>query len=208
MTRLVGMSLAAAALAIALLSAWSPAAREAPAAAGEPQYDGKGDLKRPPDFRKWFFVGASVGFRYRGDRPEAAPRETDQHKDAGRGDFHNVYIRPESYDQYLKTGEFPDLTVLVMDVYEAKERDRKDIVAKGLFPGDRRRFEVAVKNGRRPDGSKTDWAYYTFDPVTRPTAKAFADRACYDCHRKHANADNVWVQFYPVLRSRDEARGE
>ena len=56
-----------------------------------------------------------------------------------------------------------------------------------------------VKNSRRPDGSKTDWAYYDF-PAGQLTAKAFLDKACYDCHLDHASDDNVWVQFYPVLR--------
>ena len=31
-------------------------------------------------------------------------------------------------------------------------------------------------------------------------AKAFADSACYQCHLKHADDDNVWTQFYPNLR--------
>jgi len=172
----------------------------------EPQYDGNGDLKRPTDFQTWVFVGANLGLRYRKDVQNISHREQDRQKGTASGDFHNVYIRPESYEQYLKSGTFPDLTVLVMDVYEAKERDQQDIVAKGLFPGAQRSVEVAVKNSKRPDGSKTDWAYYVFDPPTQKTAKAFPDRACNDCHRKHASVDNVWVQFYPVLRAEEKAR--
>jgi hypothetical protein len=48
-----------------------------------------------------------------------------------------------------------------------------------------RDFGVAVKNGKRPEGSKTDWAYYDFDKPTRATASAFRDAACYDCRLKH-----------------------
>jgi hypothetical protein len=174
----------------------------------EPQYDAKGDLKRPADFRTWVFVGANIGLQYHKDVPATTPRETDRRKDSGPGEFHNVYIRPEYYERFLKTGQFPDLTVLIMDVYEAKERDAKGIVSKGLFPGSQRRFEVAVKNSKRPDGSKTDWAYYAFNPPTKETAAAFADAACYDCHRKHADADNVWVQFYPTLRPAEKQPGK
>ena len=36
-------------------------------------------------------------------------------------------------------------------------------------------------------------------------AAAFPDAACYDCHIKHADDDNVWVQFYPTLK-RAQAR--
>jgi hypothetical protein len=51
-------------------------------------------------------------------------------------------------------------------------------------------------------------AYYVFEAPTQMTAKAFADSACYDCHREHANVDNVWVQFYPILRAPEKARAE
>jgi hypothetical protein len=171
----------------------------------EPQYDEKGDLKRPADFRTWVFVGANIGLAYHSDLPDTTPRKQDQvKKKAGPGEFHNVYIQPAAYEHYLKTGKFPDRTMLVMDVYEARERDAKGIVSSGLFPGAQRRFEVAVKNSKRPDGSKTDWAYYAFDKPEKTTATAFRDAACYDCHLKHADVDNVWVQFYPVLRSRGD----
>ena len=169
-----------------------------------PEYDEKGDLKRPTDFRRWVFVGADLGLRYHKDVPDAKTRENDLPKNDKPGEFHNVYIQPEAYEHYLKTGKFPDPTVLVMEVFEAKERDAKGIVSGGFFPGAQRRVEVAVKNSKRPDGSKTDWAYYDFDKPTKATASAFRDAACYDCHLKHADVDNVWVQFYPTLRDRAE----
>jgi hypothetical protein len=194
--------------AIAVCSAGSPASRAAPGASADPQYDKNGELKRPADFRTWIFVGANIGLQYRKDSPVTAQREQDRHKGPTFGDFHNIYIRPESYEQYLKTGKFPERTVLVIDDYESKEKDQQNVVSKGLYPGDHRRIEVAVKNRKRPDGSKTDWAYYVFEAPTQTTAKAFADSACYDCHRQHANVDNVWVQFYPILRAPEKARAE
>lgn len=165
-----------------------------------PQYDANGDLKRPTDFRTWVFVGSNIGLQYRPDLPDTTQREQDRHKGTNIGDFHNIYIRPESYEAYLKTGKFPEMTMLVMDVYEAKQKDQKGVVATGFFPGDQRGVEVAVKNSNRPDGKKTDWAYYVFDAPSTSTAEVKKDSECYDCHRKHASVDNVWVQFYPILR--------
>lgn len=185
----------------------TPSRAVPPAASREPQYDDKGALKTPTGFERWVFVGSNIGLKYKRSQPGAAHREQDRQKAAKVGDFHNVYIRPESYEAYLKTGKFPEKTVLVMDVYEARERDDKGIVSGGLFPGKQLRIEVAVKNSKRPDGSSTDWAYYEFDPMTTATAKAFPDRSCYDCHRKHASADNVWTQFYPALRTPAKDRG-
>jgi hypothetical protein len=202
MRKLLGVFLMMAAACVACLGASVQPAPAPAVPSTDPQYDEKGNLKRPADFRTWVFVGANIGLQYHKDLPVAAPRKQDQAvKKDEPGEFHNVYIRPEAYEHFIKTGKFPDLTVLVMDVYEARERDAKGIVSKGLFPGNQRRFEVAVKNSKRPDGSKTDWAYYAFDKPDKATASAFRDAACYDCHLKHADVDNVWVQFYPALRS-------
>ena len=164
-----------------------------------PQYTEKGELKRPIDYRTWVFVGANIGLQYRKEAPETTNREKERHKDSKIGDFHNVYINPEAYQHYARTGKFPDKTMLVMDVYAAKQREPQNIVTKGFYPAEQLQIEVAVKNSKRPDGAKTDWAYYAF-PQNQATAKAFADSACYQCHRKHADDDNVWVQFYPTLR--------
>ena len=47
-----------------------------------------------------------------------------------------------------------------MDVYRAGDKEPKNIVSQGHFEAEQVGFEVAVKNGQRPDGSKTVWAYY------------------------------------------------
>ena len=129
-----------------------PASRPAQARSTDPEYDAKGDLKRPADFRTWVFVGANIGLAYHSDLPDTTPRKQDQAKKAGPGEFHNVYIQPEAYEHYLKTGKFPDRTVLVMDVYEAKERDAKGIVSKRLVP----RSPAAVR-GRREEQQAAGW---------------------------------------------------
>jgi hypothetical protein len=168
-----------------------------------PRYNEKGELRRPADYRNWVFVGSNLGLQYRKDVLETSPSEKERRKE--RGDFHNVYINAEAYEHYKKTGKFPDPTMLVMDVYEAKEKEPRNIVSQGLFPGNQLHIEMAVKNGKRPDGSKTDWAYYAF-PTGQSSAKAFPDSACYQCHLRHAEDDNVWVQFYPSLRLYRKAR--
>jgi quercetin dioxygenase-like cupin family protein/ketosteroid isomerase-like protein len=171
-----------------------------------PEYDAHGDLNQPGDFRNWVFVGSNIGLRYRADAAGTTTRERERHSAEKIGDFHNVYINPEAFQHYLRTGRFPEKTVLVMDVYESRAKEPQNIVSGGYFPGSQRRIEVAVKNSERPDGSKTDWAYYVFANPAKPgTAKPFCDTDCYQCHRKHAGDDNVWVQFYPMLRGPKQA---
>jgi hypothetical protein len=166
-----------------------------------PHYTDKGELQRPTGYRTWVFVGSNLGLQYRRDGKESKQpaREKPQ-------TFHNVYINPEAYQAYVQTGKFPDRTVLVMEVFEALEREPQDIVTRGFYPGKQLAVEVAVKNNNRPDGSKTDWAYYAFTTPNQATAKAFPDANCYRCHSQHADDDKVWVQFYPTLREHQKAK--
>ncbi len=180
--------------------------RPAAAAATGPQYDAAGELKRPAGYETWVFVGSNLGLEYSEDATKEKPTEKKEKSRPAKGaNFHNVYINPEAYAQYVKTGKFPEKTVLVLDIFKAEEREPRNIVSEGLFPGAHAGVAVAVKNSARPDGSKTDWAYYDFGLESK-TAKAFPDKACYDCHLNHADDDNVWVQFYPTLRKLREGK--
>ena len=159
--------------------------RPAPApVATAPAYDASGALLRPKGYRRWVFVGASLGLSYREGRHEDGP-----------GDFHHVYLRPESYDEFRRTGRFPDQTVLVLELHRAAQKVAPS--RHGLFEGRRIALEAAVKDaGRFPEG----WAYFSFGDGSEAAAKPFARSDCFDCHRQHAATDNVFVQFYPVLR--------
>jgi hypothetical protein len=176
-----------------------------PRAVAGPRYSTDGKLLRPDDYRTWVFVGAELGVEY---GPQAYPdgKRPALRPDTKVGDFHNIYINPEAYSHYLRTGEFPDKTMLALDAYQAEQKEPQHIVRQGRFEGKQLHVEVAVKDRDRPDGSRTPWAYYSF-PKTgdRPkelaaTAAAHSDSECYQCHLQHADRDNVWVQFYPTLR--------
>lgn len=176
------------------------------AAVTGPQYTDQGELKRPTGYETWVFVGSNIGLEY-GDA--AKPKAGDDDKKAPptkpRGNFHNVYINPEAYAEYAKTGKFPEKTVLILDIFQTEEREPRGVVTEGHFPGKHTGMAAAVKNSARPDGSKSDWAYYDFATDLK-SAKAFPDKACYDCHVEHASDDNVWVQFYPTLRKHFDER--
>jgi Cytochrome P460 len=166
----------------------------------EPSYRGI-FLLLPQDFTSWIFVGSNLGLGYSWDMTANTPAERTRQEPAK---YHNVYISPPAYAAYKQTRQFPDKTVLVMDVYEAQNREAQGVVNQGSFNGARLGVEVAVKNRNRPDGETTDWAYYNFSGggpgQLLPEARAAPNVACYDCHKAHAGDDNVWVQFYPTLR--------
>ena len=151
-----------------------------------PAYDASGALLRPEGYRRWVFVGASLGLSY-----SEGPHED------GPGEFHHVYLRPESYEAFRRTGQFPDKTVLVLELHRAAQKVAPS--RHGLFEGERLALEAAVKDVKRfPEG----WAYFSFGDGSRRTAMAFPPGDCFACHRQHAASDNVFVQFYPVLRDK------
>jgi hypothetical protein len=167
-----------------------------------PQYTANGELVRLAGYETWVFVGSNLGLAYKPELPDTTAQENTR---ADQPLFHNVYIDPDAYAYFRKTGEFPTPTVLVMEMFKAADKEPKDVLAKGVFDGARVGVEMAVKNVARPHGSKTPWAYYDFTDPHDPSkllrsAAAFPDAACETCHRKHAGKDNVWVQLYPRLR--------
>jgi hypothetical protein len=156
----------------------------------KPSYDDEGALKIPTGYREWVFVGASLGLSY----SEEVRRE-------GPGRFHHVYIQPEAYRQYRDEGTFPEKTILVMENYGAGSKENPNL--HGHFEDERVGLEVALKDS---DQFEDGWAYFNFTSSKglRDTAKAFPKAACYDCHAEHAQDDNVFVQFYPILREAKE----
>jgi hypothetical protein len=54
---------------------------------------------------------------------------------------------------------------------------------------------VAVKDSERFDET---WGYVSFGDAAAATP--FPKERCYDCHAEHAAVDNVFTQFYPILR--------
>jgi hypothetical protein len=189
-------------LAAAGLAAGGPADRSSSC----PRYTTGGQLVRPEGYRTWVFVGADVGLSYDPKVAENTGRERSRHDDSEVGNFHNIYIARAAYDHYVATGEFPDKTVLVMEQFRARQKDPGHVVTGGDFEAERVGFEVAVKDRERPGGEKgAPWAYYVFQTNGQPhppapAAPAQPKNQCYDCHLKHADVDNVWVQFYPTLR--------
>jgi len=178
-------------LAAGSLNRRSPSASTQTASADiGPQYDSDGALIRPRNFETWVFIGSSIGLTYEPGLSSHSP-----------GEFHDVYIRPVSYREYARTGKFPERTMLVLALYPPEE---KGPPAKGgYFEGDLEGLAVAVKDHER---FRAGWAYFNFgEGHLKRAATANAEPMCYSCHKQHAADDNVFVQFYPVLRSIMEA---
>ncbi len=154
-----------------------------------PRYTGDKELVRPEGYREWVFIGATLGMSYSEGASEAAP---------GPQEFHNLYITPAAYREYKKSGKFPEGTMLVMEKLSAGSRVSPN--QRGNFEDKALGIEVALKDSSQYDES---WAYFNFirrDGSAAPSVKAFNKESCWACHNEHAATDNVFTQFYPILR--------
>ena len=156
------------------------------ASAEEPRFTENKELVRPQGYREWVFVGSSLGMSYQEGQPKREPK------------FHNIYLKPAAYQHFQKTGGFPEGPILVMDGADAASQS--SINRHGQFQDRFIGIEAAVKDSTRfPE----KWAYFSFigeDGAPKKTAKAFPQDACWSCHNEHGATDNVFTQFYPVLR--------
>ena len=151
-----------------------------------PQYTSDGALLRPKDIHTWVLAGASIGLGYSGGGTGGGP-----------GEFHNVQMQPEAYEAYVKTGKFPERTMLSITRYTPEQKI--SINKHGYFEGALAGMEVALKDHER---FKEGWAYFDFSGMNglHESARAFPKEMCYSCHVEHGADDNVFTQFYPILR--------
>jgi len=153
-----------------------------------PAFDGKTTLLRPADYREWIFVGSSLGLSYRAN---AADNEK-----PGREIYHNVYIKPEAYREFAKTGRFPEGTMMVLETLSSETKREPGL--QGSYENEFANLEISVKDSSRFDGG---WAYYDFSNGKTKSEPFPASAGCVGCHKQNAQTDNVFTQFYPILRA-------
>lgn len=170
---------AAAALAGGLFLA-QPSTAEAPKPAAVFTADGK--LEFPKDYRRWVYLSSGFDMSY----VEGGMGMGDRHM------FDNVFVNPAAYDAFLKTGHWPEGTVLMLEVRMGAGKG--SINKAGQFQTLRAGAEAHVKDKRFPSG----WAFFGFQGEAPGTALPQTS-ACNVCHQDHAAVDTTFVQFYPTL---------
>ena len=86
------------------------------------EFTADGKLKKPAGYRKWVYVGASV---------------TPNDLNAGKAlfpEFHSVYIDPDSFAAYEKTGKYRDGAVMVKELVSVG--GKQETSGNGYFMGD------------------------------------------------------------------------
>ena len=151
-----------------------------------PRFTSAGELIRPVDFREWVFVTSGLGMTY--NTPATANPSPS---------FTNVYVNPSSHRAFLKTGQWPDQTIFVLEVRASASEG--SINKGGSYQTGLVAIEAEVKDERRFPGK---WAFFAFGRTAEMTDRAEvlpATASCYACHSANGAVDNTFVQFYPTL---------
>ena len=138
----------------------------------QPQYDAKGNLLRPADYRDWEFLSAGFGMNYSAT--------------AGHEMFTNVFVQRWAYEQLLGSGKWPEQTMFVID--ERAAQSKGSINKTGHFQTDLMGLAVEVKDSaHNPD----KWAYYGFDADGKTAEAMPKGNGCYACHDAHAAVEHL-----------------
>jgi hypothetical protein len=148
-----------------------------------------GKLKKPDGYRNWVYVGAVVTPNDLNDGEATFP------------EFHSVYMDPESFAHFEKTGEYRDGTVMIKELIGVGAKEATS--GKGYFMGDFRGLEASIKDSKRFKDEPGNWAYFSFGHKYPLKAEATKNAAasCNACHETSAAKDDVFSQYYPVLRA-------
>jgi hypothetical protein len=173
-------------------------------------FDSQGRMKLPTGFRKWVFVGAPL-------TPEGLNNGKYNCDAAGKNctrsnfpEYHHVYIEQKNVDVYLKTGDFPEGTVIVKELTRVldpafPDGSRTEPSGRGYFNGEYNGIDVSIKDSKKY-ANTNGWGFYTFGHHPMPYNETSEERPiseCAGCHIANvAKTDMTYIQFYPLLRDK------
>jgi tetratricopeptide (TPR) repeat protein len=147
-----------------------------------PKYTKDGKLMRP-NYREWIYLSSGLGMNY---GPTAAGA-------SAAPAFTNVFVNPESYREFQKTGKWPDKTMFALEIYGSATHSSPN--KQGHFQDSHMGLEFNVKDSAFPEG----WRFFNFDGESREGTAIPKEAACMTCHTKSAAVENSFGQFYPTV---------
>jgi len=156
-------------------------------AADGPEYNDRGQLLLPADYREWIFLSSGIGMTY-GPGSEQF---------VGHPAADNVYVNPTAWHEFKKNGVWPDKTIFVLEIRYTTTSG--SINNGGKYQTDLARLEAAVRDkGKLGE----DWGYFNFGGtvgglLNASTALPKGNR-CLQCHSNNGAVDGTFAQFYPL----------
>lgn len=150
-----------------------------------PSYTKDGKLELPADYRTWVYLSSGLGMTY----------------DASSGSdamFTNVFVKPEAYQSFLKSGTWPDKTVFMLEERAAGTNVGPN--RGGHFQTDLHGLVTLVKDETRFTDKWNFFSFDTKDGLAVGSGSPVKTKACLECHTKNGAVDHTFVQFYPTLK--------
>ena len=131
------------------------------------------ELLLPANYHNWVTLS-----------PAAAGIPSHRHKSVAS----KLFVEPTAFEHFTKTGEWPNNTVIVLELSQTKARTRTKSGVMGL--------EAAVKND---SGFPDPWSYYgiVYDRSQQPSGTLKAEKPC-DCDQP---LDSMLAMAFPTLRA-------
>ena len=181
----------AAMLAAVLL--WRVAPVAGAGAPAGPAYTQSGDLVMPADYRTWAFLTSNINMGY----PSAGAKA-----DASMPTmFGNVFVNPEAYQAFVRTGTWPDKTMMVIENRGSGNTPALTKTAR-FQTSDIHGYEFHVK-----DAAHGGWTFYYVKPGSKSGQPFAKNASCYSCHAQNGAVDTTFVQYYPTLLEIAKAKG-
>ncbi|MDB5070440.1 MAG: cytochrome [Candidatus Eremiobacteraeota bacterium] len=179
----------------------------------------------PPDYRNWPYASASLALSYPSEeaklspaaRAHLPPAKAAPSKAAAAPNatpapaFQNVFVSPEAFAAFQKTGLYPDKTVFVLEVRTSVART-SSFLSNGLYQGDV--LDQGLRMEMRDDARypKTKWAWFTFQKAPGGGWQPLGSQPepttnCWQCHVTHGAVQDSFTQFYPTLFAIAKAHG-
>lgn len=144
-------------------------------------YQGQNRLAVPSDYREWVFLTSSLDLNYSDGTQNPSVLD-------------NVFVNPDAYRAFVRTGAWPDKTIIVKENRIAASAGT--ISKSGKFQTQVVNMEIHVKDEARFIGK---WAFFISSDGKAPGVLVPMTVNCYSCHSEHGAVDTTFVQFYPTL---------
>lgn len=164
-------------------------------AAGGPEYTADAQLKLPEQYREWMYLTSDFY-----EPPDAAKTQAG----GGQRSFNNILAEPNAYRAFLRTGTWPDKTMLVVDVRHAEDMGMSSATQKGTVQSTQKGLAIHVKDVARFSGG---WAFFGFAPGATTGKMMPVTSSCYSCHAANGALDTTFVQYYPTLLPVAKSKG-
>lgn len=155
------------------------------------EYNDKGELLRPKDYRSWVFAGTVT-------TPEVLDTS------ALFPDFQNIYIDPVGFKFWKKNGYFDEGTILVKELLRATDR-RKLPIGEGFVQGKIYDIAATIKDTIKYPNVPGGWEYFDFSEqpngeftaVAKPVGNMLG---CIACHSQAEAGYGPFPELYAPLR--------